>query len=283
MLEDIQDADSRPLVSSVQPMETLMNEYSDNPNFVRKMEWLKKQGWLGVRRTKGDGDCFYRSFAFAWVERILRAKDQELAVGAGISTLHTTFQGLGAVGFETTLFVDFYDCLRSLVEQVITPDPNGQLLNASLLLEAFTSPETSNSIVSYVRLLTSAELRTNQDEYAAFVVHPETQESMSIIAFCNYFVEGMGKEADHVQMQALSKAMGVNLSVAYLDGSINNDANGDAPVDFVKFDNGGGDSANGIDDVVLLYRPGHYDILEHRAHEHRSSAASALVTPAAME
>ncbi|KAG8805527.1 hypothetical protein FRC17_005468, partial [Serendipita sp. 399] len=222
-------------------------------------------------------------FAFAWVERILRAKDQELAVAAAISTLHTTWLSLGEVGFDSTLFVDFYDVLRSLVEQVITPDPSGQRLNASLLLEAFTSPEASNSIVSYVRLLTSAELRKNQDEYAAFVVHPETQESMPITDFCNYFVEGMGKEADHVQMQALSKAMGVNLSVAYLDGSITSDANGDAAVDFVKFDNGGGNHANGIDDVVLLYRPGHYDILEHRAHEHRSSAASALVTPSVME
>ncbi|KAG8809132.1 hypothetical protein FRC17_003601, partial [Serendipita sp. 399] len=47
MLEDLQDSDSRPLVSSVQPMELLMGEYSTNPNFVRKMEWLKKQGWLG--------------------------------------------------------------------------------------------------------------------------------------------------------------------------------------------------------------------------------------------
>jgi ubiquitin thioesterase protein OTUB1 len=55
---------------------------------------------------------------------------------------------------------------------------------------------------------------------------------------------------DHVQMQALAKAMGVNLSVAYLDGKI---GHGDA-VDFVKFENGGGNDANGIEDVVLLYR-----------------------------
>jgi ubiquitin thioesterase protein OTUB1 len=55
---------------------------------------------------------------------------------------------------------------------------------------------------------------------------------------------------DHVQMQALAKAMGVNLSVAYLDGKL---GHGDA-VDFVKFENGGGNEMNGIEDVVLLYR-----------------------------
>lgn len=44
--------------------------------------------------------------------------------------------------------------------------------------------------------------------------------------------------------------MGVNLSVAYLDG---HEAKGDT-VDFVKFENGGGSEVNGIEDVVLLYR-----------------------------
>jgi ubiquitin thioesterase protein OTUB1 len=44
-------------------------------------------------------------------------------------------------------------------------------------------------------MLTSAELRMNQDEYSAFVVHPETQESMPVPEFCNLFVDGMGREA----------------------------------------------------------------------------------------
>jgi len=135
--------------------------------------------------------------------------------------------------------------------------------------------------VTYVRILTSAELQKNADEYAGFVVHPETQESMPVVDFCHMFVEGMGKEADHVQMQALAKAMSVNLSVAYLDGTLNE--NEESLVDFVKFENGGGEESNGLEDVVLLYRPGHYDILEHRASEHERSTASTLVTPSVME
>jgi ubiquitin thioesterase protein OTUB1 len=112
----------------------LQEEYTSNPGFYRKMKWLKEQGWHGVRRTKGDGDCFYRckcyslrwsrtgcsrhsplcilyhhsdidnsAFAFAWVERILRAKNRELAVAAAISVLHTTFLGLSDVGFDVSL------------------------------------------------------------------------------------------------------------------------------------------------------------------------------------
>ena len=113
--------------------------------------------------------------------------------------------------------------------------------------------------------MTSAELQQHADEYAAFVVHPETQQEMPVVDFCHLFVEGMGKEAgqfhhplpfveinialvDHVQMQALAKAMSVNLSVAYLDGTLG--GKGEAAVDFVKFENGGGEDVNGLDDVV---------------------------------
>lgn len=52
----------------------------------------------------------------------------------------------------------------------------------------------SNSIVVYLRLLTSAEIKTNPD-YAAFLFHPETGEQMDPELFCNNFVEAVGKEA----------------------------------------------------------------------------------------
>ena len=44
-------------------------------------------------------------------------------------------------------------------------------------------------------MLTSAEIRRNREDYAAFIVHPETQEAMPVDEFCNHFVDAMGKEA----------------------------------------------------------------------------------------
>lgn len=54
-------------------------------------------------------------------------------------------------------------------------------------------------------------------------------------------------------MQALSRVLGVNLQVAYLDGR-SRGGDDDDVVEFVPFDNGGGKDVNGIKDVVLLYR-----------------------------
>ena len=46
----------------------------------------------------------------------------------------------------------------------------------------------------YLRLLTSAEIKTNPD-YAGFLLHPETGEQLDPENFCNNFVEAVGKEA----------------------------------------------------------------------------------------
>jgi hypothetical protein len=53
----------------------------------------------------------------------------------------------------------------------------------------------SNSIVAFLRLLTSAEIRVHPDSYTGFLFHPETMEPMDAGDFCTAFVESMGKEA----------------------------------------------------------------------------------------
>lgn len=89
-------------------------------------------------------------------------------------------------------------------------------------------------------------MRLDPETFAAFLFHPETGEPMEIRQFCEHFVEASNKEADHVQMMALSRALQVNIDVAYLDGR---GANG--VVNFVEFRNG---ADTGATPIVLLYR-----------------------------
>ena len=53
----------------------------------------------------------------------------------------------------------------------------------------------SNSVVVYLRLVASAQIRNDPDEYAPFLFHPETGEPMGTREFCEHFVEAVGKEA----------------------------------------------------------------------------------------
>ncbi|KZV89468.1 cysteine proteinase [Exidia glandulosa HHB12029] len=253
----------RALISQRLPMTVLRGEYDGAPTFVRRIDWLESKGYKTVRRSRGDGDCFYRctSIAFAYVEKVLNAPDVALAVASALSTLEATLPLLKAAGFEPMVYEDFYEVFRSVIEQIVTPDAaTGERLTPDILLEAFQEPQASNSIVVYLRLLTSAQIRAAEDDYSAFLFHPDTGEPMGVREFCESFVEAIGREADHVQITALARALKVNVRIAYLDGRGSGDA-----VEFVEFQNridGLESDSSGSNAVVLLYRPGHYDILE---------------------
>lgn len=53
----------------------------------------------------------------------------------------------------------------------------------------------SNSIVVFLRLLTSAQLRAEAETYAPFLFHPETGDPLDMRAFCENFVEAVDREA----------------------------------------------------------------------------------------
>lgn len=77
----------------------LRSEYAAS-GFIAKIDWLSANGWTGLRRSRGDGDCFYRSMAFAYVERIMNAPDQAYAAATSLSTIESWLENLKAVGFE---------------------------------------------------------------------------------------------------------------------------------------------------------------------------------------
>lgn len=74
---------------------------------------------------------------------------------------------------------------------------------------------------------------------------------LSIEAFCSSQVEAMWVECDHLQIVALTGALGLGVKVWYLDGAGGSVINGHV------FPEAVGDDAL----VHLLFRPGHYDIL----------------------
>jgi len=259
-----------PLISDVLPISLLRAEYT-SPSFLAKIDWLASHGWAGLRRARGDGDCFYRSLAFAYVERIMHAPDQPLAVATSLSTLESRLYDLQIVGFDELAYADFYETLRDLIWNIVEPDRRGRLMTPQVLLQQFQHPEVSNSVVVFFRLLTSAWIRLNEDDFAAFLFDPESTEPLSVRQFCENQVEATGREADHPQIQALSRSLKVAVDVAYVDGSMNeflttsDSERGDpGKVDFVHFDHEES-RGNGTVPITLLYRPGHYDILEKQA------------------
>lgn len=109
---------------------------------------------------------------------------------------------------------------------------------------------TSQYLLCFARMITSASLQDNPDKFLAFVMatHPEMQTTKQ---FCNKEVEVMGVDADQLQITALTDALQIGVRIEYLDGS------GDT-LSHIDFPEGAEPS------LFLLYRPGHFDILEPR-------------------
>ncbi|KAI9189832.1 hypothetical protein H9P43_001265 [Blastocladiella emersonii ATCC 22665] len=242
----IRDAEARAneLVSVPLPLETLVHEYAENAPFLRKIERLRGTA-THYRRCRGDGNCFYRAFVYAWYERVLHDPTKYLARAK--ADLAAAKQLLLNVGFQLLVIEDFLDVaedtLRALESRAIYDD--------DMLLSRFQSDEVSNAVVVLFRFVTSAFLQAHADDYLPFVL--EYADDMG--TYCAHHVEAMGRDADHLHIMAVSRQFAVNMAVTYLDGSAGDEAT------VHKFE---GDDAHPDDVIGLLYRPGHYDLIYRR-------------------
>ncbi|KAI9258057.1 ubiquitin thioesterase otubain-like protein [Phascolomyces articulosus] len=234
-----EDALKIPLVCQDESINTLEEEFKDNEPFLCKIKNLSESS-SRIRKCRGDGNCFFRAFAYAWFESLMRANEADYQ--AALGKLKTTPDLLERAGFQKLAFEDFYDVTLEQAELLPQRDPD-------MLLASFQSEEISNAIVMHLRFVASAYLRIHAAEYEPFLV----VEMISIDEFCAMHVEAFGRESDHLQIIALSKALQVPVQIVYLDGSADKEA---AVHDFFP-----DETLNSLKPLRLIYRPGHYDIL----------------------
>lgn len=226
--------ESTPLVSEMLPLSVLTDEFKSDPVYCQKVEDLSTKH-RSIRKTRGDGNCFFRAFGFAYFETLLTDK-VELHRFMGIA--QKSKDELISLGFPAFTLEDFHDTFMEAV-QSIQDKPSLETVE-----ETFRDQGISDYLVVYFRLLTSGELQKQAEFYQNFI-----EGGRTVKEFCSQEVEPMSKESDHIHIIALTNALGAGIRVAYLDrgegGKINchDFPEGCAP------------------QITLLYRPGHYDIL----------------------
>jgi ubiquitin thioesterase protein OTUB1 len=89
------------------------------------------------------------ALAFAYLQKILHAKDRPFAVQQSLSILDATLQQLDAVGFERLVFEDFHAELAGLVRSVYPPEGSTEEpLDEHQLLKQLQRPEGNSPICS---------------------------------------------------------------------------------------------------------------------------------------
>lgn len=69
-----QICDTTPFVSELQDLSVLDIEYSDDPIYSSKLKYLASK-YSSIRKTRPDGNCFFRAFAYAYLEYLVKNKD----------------------------------------------------------------------------------------------------------------------------------------------------------------------------------------------------------------
>ncbi|GAA5930667.1 OTU family ubiquitin thioesterase [Sporobolomyces koalae] len=280
-----EQANSRPLLGNVEPLEDLLREYQPTSGYHAKIQRLISDGWTGIRRSRGDGDCFYRAFIFSLLSTYLALPAVHSA--RLLATFESLLALLSACGFEEIVWRDFWEPLRDILRQMGPEQKDGGArqngqprLGPGQLFELFNDQETNSCVIVHLRLLTSAYLRSHADDFTPFLFALEddprflTRDGpLDLVTFCQYHVEPVNREADHLQIVALTRALSTPIRIAYLDqsGVVNEGkAAGDehglqgagAEVNFIEFEEDRAKEDGVVTvDGALLYRPGHYDIL----------------------
>lgn len=249
------------LVGDKEPLSSLTDEYKKgSPILLEKIKVLTEK-YAAIRRSRGDGNCFFRSFMFSYLEHILESQDKKEVqrISACVEECRKTLQNLGHAEFT---FEDFFLLFIEQLESVLQGSETS--ISPDELVQRCRDQSISDYVVMFFRFVTSGEIRKRSEFFEPFILG---LSNATVEQFCKSSVEPMGEESDHVHITALSDALGVPIRVVYLDRS--SCENGSVNVnhhDFVPGSSNPSEPAAAASEsvnpfITLLYRPGHYDIL----------------------
>ena len=127
----------------------------------------------------------------------------------------------------------------------------------AMLTNRFNDPMASPSIIYHLRLLASAWLASNADNYAGFI-----PDGLGVVGYRKTCLETVNTEIDHLGMSllidVLLKPIGIAVEIVVLDRTEGSQANSHI---LQSEDSNGLPSHPGGPMIHLLFRPSHYDIL----------------------
>ncbi|XP_041668597.1 ubiquitin thioesterase OTUB2-like [Cheilinus undulatus] len=219
------------LVSNREDISSLFPEQTTAP----KYKILNSQ-FSSVRQVRGDGNCFYRALFFAHLESVLH---NARALQRLKEKIIQTCESFTSARFDESSYKHHLSTVVNAVEQCQADEQEDRLL------WLFNDQTTSDSMVQYLRLLTSAHLQNHADFFCNFVEAPNLQ------VYCQQEVEAMAMESDHVDILALSQALDICIHIVSMEGDEHQLAHHIIP-------------EGAEPSVHLLYQTSHYNILYPR-------------------
>jgi len=139
--------------------------------FLTKARGLAKK-YGSLRRTRPDGNCFYRAVGYRYFELLRDDPEERLRVKKAVEATKEPMNRLGFPSFTTDDFRDTF------LEQV---EATGQAeFSQQSLLDLWRDSGASDYLVVFLRLLTSAELQERSDFYQPFMEEGMIRSSLKL-------------------------------------------------------------------------------------------------------
>ncbi|KAJ7128130.1 cysteine proteinase [Mycena crocata] len=257
------------LIAEITQISVLRAEYlpsggpsqDSQPSVVKQLDWLVENGYTHFRRAARDGNCFYRSLAFSYLDRILHAPDARATVARFRAVLASKETAL-SLAFEDDIHKEFSEQLYTLLQLI---EDFGVALTTEDLLDRVL--DVSDYVSYFFRLVASAEIRTNPSLYLPFIFaeldlpDERTPTETDIAAFCQRQIEAVDTDVDHLAMMALCNALRITLKLATLNAHLKLDSRKVEELDVFTPIQSDDAMDKDLPPILMLFRPGHYDIL----------------------
>lgn len=102
----MQICDTIPFVSELQELSVLDNEYTDDPIYTSKIKYLSSK-YKSIRKTRPDGNCFFRAFAYAYLEHLVKHGKDDYEKFRALA--EESKDRLVRLGFPQFTLEDFHD------------------------------------------------------------------------------------------------------------------------------------------------------------------------------
>ncbi|XP_024995458.1 ubiquitin thioesterase otubain-like isoform X2 [Cynara cardunculus var. scolymus] len=162
-----EDAAKFPFVGDKEPLSSLEAEYkSGSPILLEKIKVLHEQ-YAAIRRTRGDGNCFFRSFMFSYLEHIVESQDEAEVerIKTNVEKCRRTLQSLGYADFT---FEDFFSLFVEQLESVL--QGNEDSISHDELIMRSRDQSVSDYVVMFFRFVTSGEIRKRSEFFEPFIL-----------------------------------------------------------------------------------------------------------------
>jgi ubiquitin thioesterase protein OTUB1 len=157
------EAPVAPLLTDRMSVLCLKAEYvgNANTNFMHGIEWLNGH-YEALRRVRGDGNCFFRSFIFALCERLLGQDDVELRTRMQ-SVIQKSKAELVAIGYSDVAIDAFWETFVDYLAAMETRS------HAELVRDFQTEGGEAEYLVWYMRLLTAGYMKKHAETFQPFI------------------------------------------------------------------------------------------------------------------